>query len=60
MVPTGAAGGLDQTGDRPVLHIVKRYDDLKGFVVLPKRWIVEEAHGRWTTSQTEVYDAARG
>jgi putative transposase len=24
-----------------VLQIVKRTDDLKGFVVLPKRWIVE-------------------
>ncbi|MGB6493615.1 MAG: transposase, partial [Methylocella sp.] len=27
----------------PVLHleIVKRGDDLKGFVVLPRRWVVE-------------------
>ena len=24
-----------------VLHIVKKLDDQKGFVVLPKRWIVE-------------------
>jgi putative transposase len=28
-----------------VLQIVKRSDDLKGFVVLPKRWIVERTFG---------------
>jgi putative transposase len=27
------------------LQIVKRTDDLKGFVVLPKRWIVERTFG---------------
>lgn len=27
------------------LEIVKRSDDLKGFVVLPKRWIVERTFG---------------
>lgn len=28
-----------------VLEIVKRNDDLKGFVVLPRRWIVERTFG---------------
>jgi len=28
-----------------VLDIVKRNDDIKGFVVLPKRWIVERTFG---------------
>jgi len=28
-----------------VLQIVKRSDDVKGFVVLPKRWIVERTFG---------------
>lgn len=28
-----------------VLEIVKRSDDLKGFVVLPRRWIVERTFG---------------
>ena len=28
-----------------VLEIVKRTDDMKGFVVLPKRWIVERTFG---------------
>jgi len=28
-----------------VLQIVKRTDDIKGFVVLPKRWIVERTFG---------------
>jgi putative transposase len=26
-----------------VLEIVKRTDDMKGFVVLPKRWVVERS-----------------
>lgn len=30
---------------RCVLQIVKRSDDMKGFVVLPKRWIVERTFG---------------
>lgn len=30
---------------RWVLEIVKRSDDVKGFVVLPKRWIVERTFG---------------
>lgn len=30
---------------RRTLQIVKRSDDLKGFVVLPKRWIVERTFG---------------
>lgn len=30
-----------KTLGRWTLQIVKRYDDLKGFLVLPKRWIVE-------------------
>jgi len=28
-----------------ILEIVKRSDDQKGFVVLPKRWIVERTFG---------------
>jgi putative transposase len=28
-----------------ILEIVKRTDDMKGFVVLPKRWIVERTFG---------------
>ena len=35
---------------RPVrLEIVKRSDRLKGFVVLPKRWIVERTFGWFYT-----------
>ena len=30
---------------RCTLEIVKRNDDVKGFVVLPKRWIVERTFG---------------
>ncbi|HVA91924.1 MAG TPA: IS5 family transposase [Chloroflexota bacterium] len=30
-----------------VLRIVKRTDDQRGFVVLPKRWIVERTFGWW-------------
>ena len=30
---------------RKTLEIVKRSDDIKGFVVLPKRWIVERTFG---------------
>jgi len=30
---------------RRKLEIVKRSDDMKGFVVLPKRWIVERTFG---------------
>ncbi|MEU2866851.1 transposase [Streptomyces mirabilis] len=33
-----------------VLAIVKRSDDMRGFVLLPKRWIVEDAVG-WSTSR---------
>ena len=28
-----------------VLHIVKRNDDVRGFVVLPRRWVVERTFG---------------
>lgn len=28
-----------------VLEIVKRSDDMKGFVILPRRWIVERTFG---------------
>jgi putative transposase len=47
----GYAGRLVRFLDRRrrslgwVLQIVKRTDDLKGFVVLPKRWIVERTFG---------------
>ena len=30
------------------LEIVKRSDDMKGFVVLPRRWVVERSFG-WLT-----------
>lgn len=30
---------------RCVLEIVKRTDDMKGFVLLPKRWVVERTFG---------------
>ena len=32
-------------GRRIVLEIVKRSDDAKGFVVLPRRWVVERTFG---------------
>jgi len=34
-----------KVGFRKTLEIVKRSDDIKGFVVLPKRWIVERTFG---------------
>lgn len=50
----GYAGRLVRSLDRWrrslgwVLQIVKRTDGLKGFVVVPKRWIVERTFG-WLT-----------
>ena len=44
----GYAGKLVQwvkEGYRKTLEIVKRSDDVSGFVVLPKRWIVERTFG---------------
>lgn len=44
----GYAGKLISFVDRYyncILEIVKRTDDLKGFKVLPKRWIVERTFG---------------
>jgi putative transposase len=44
----GYAGKLINFVDRYyncILEIVKRTDDLKGFKVLPKRWIVERTFG---------------
>jgi len=44
----GYAGKLISFVDRYyhcILEIVKRSDDLKGFKVLPKRWIVERTFG---------------
>jgi len=41
--------GLRRRG-RLLLEIVKRSDDAKGFVVLPRRWVVERTFawlGRW-------------
>ncbi len=44
----GYAGKLISFVDRYyncILEIVKRTDDLKGFKILPKRWIVERTFG---------------
>ncbi len=47
----GYAGRLVRLLDRHrpslgwALQVVKRTDDMKGFVVLPKRWIVERTFG---------------
>ena len=50
--PSGADGGyagqlIEWTRELAgwVLEIVKRSDDIKGFKVLPKRWIVERTLG---------------
>jgi len=46
----GYAGALVHTLRRRLgltLQIVKRTDDMKGFVVLPRRWVVERTFG-WT------------
>lgn len=47
----GYAGQLvewvKQKGWGWTLEIVKRTDDMKGFVVLPHRWIVERTFGWW-------------
>jgi transposase len=42
-----------------VLAIVKRSDDQKGFVVLPKRWIVERFFAHLMQSRRLVSDFAR-
>ena len=34
-----------RTRDRVRVEIVKRSDDVKGFVVLPRRWVVERTFG---------------
>ncbi len=39
-----------------VLAIVKRSDDQKGFVVLPKRWIVERVRREALVDRVEVKD----
>ncbi|MCQ4079737.1 hypothetical protein NGB36_03785 [Streptomyces sp. RB6PN25] len=42
-----------------VLAIVKRSDDHKGFVVLPKRWIVERLFAHLTRTRRLVRDVER-
>jgi transposase len=42
-----------------VLAIVKRSDDVKGFVVLPKRWIVERLFAHLMRSRRLARDYAR-
>ncbi|GAA3828328.1 hypothetical protein GCM10023083_71670 [Streptomyces phyllanthi] len=39
-----------------VLAIVKRSDDKRGFVVLPKRWIVERVRREALVDRVEVKD----
>ena len=41
-----------------VLAIVKRSDDMRGFVVLPKRWIVERVRREALVDRVEVGDRA--
>lgn len=38
------------------LEIVKRTDDMKGFKVLPKRWIVERTFGWFVQSRRLLRD----
>lgn len=47
---------LGQAGLRLTLEIVKRSDDLRGFVVLPRRWCVERTLGRLWRSRRLVRD----
>ncbi|MEU6012465.1 hypothetical protein [Streptomyces sp. NPDC047453] len=42
-----------------VLAIVKRSDDMRGFVVLPKRWIVERLFAHLMQSRRLVRDFER-
>ncbi|GGR62792.1 transposase [Streptomyces griseostramineus] len=42
-----------------VLAIVKRSDDMRGFVVLPKRWIVERLFAHLMRSRRLVRDVER-
>ena len=42
-----------------VLAIVKRSDDMRGFVVLPKRWIVERCFAHLMRSRRLVRDFER-
>jgi transposase len=41
------------------LQIVKRTDDMKGFVVLPRRWVVERAFGWTRNARRTVRDYER-
>ncbi|MFE6491781.1 transposase [Streptomyces sp. NPDC057748] len=43
----------------PVLAIVKRSDSMKGFVVLPKRWIVERLFAHLMRSCSLAHDFER-
>lgn len=44
---TGAefAGWVRDQWHRPQVEVVKRSDDLRGYVVLPRRWVVERTFG---------------
>ncbi|MER6530552.1 transposase [Streptomyces sp. NPDC001508] len=55
----GCAGGLvDWAAEkcRLTLEIVKRSDDMAGFVVLPRRWVVERTLSRLMRSRRLVRD----
>ncbi|MEU3464509.1 hypothetical protein ABZ721_31730 [Streptomyces sp. NPDC006733] len=53
----GGCAGRRVTWAKAVLgvtvEVVKRTDDMKGFVVLPRRWAVERKHSRseWTVTE---------
>ena len=56
---TGGLVGYCLTFFALVLAIVKRSDDVKGFVVLPKRWIVERLFAHLMRSRRLVRDVER-
>jgi transposase len=56
---TGGLVGYCLTFFALVLAIVKRSDDVKGFVVLPKRWIVERFFAHLMRSRRLVRDIER-
>jgi putative transposase len=42
------------------VEIVKRSDQIKGFVVLPKRWIVEPKSGSWLREHSNLWGFVPG
>ncbi|MFJ3434759.1 hypothetical protein ACIPMU_14535 [Streptomyces cyaneofuscatus] len=57
--PDWAKSHPDLTRELPLLAIVKRSDDTRGFVVLPKRWIVERLFAHLMRSRRLVRDFER-